>query len=222
MKTLITKTSAALASGVLLCALAAPANALIISYDEIVTGAVPDSPAPWLTANITNGTSGGLSGVNVTLTPGAVSPEFITSIFFSLSGEYTLSDPTTTPDISRNNCNGSAPAGTGPWQMCMSFGASDQWSTSDGAVSFFLRGIRESNFVYNSDGWRSVAHVQGIVGDQSCSSWVGDYIGQGGIAPSNSGECTTTTSVPEPGTLGLLGLGLAGIGLSRRRSRVTA
>lgn len=156
MKTLITKTSAALASGVLLCALAAPANALIISYDDIVTGAIPDSPAPWMTASITNGTSGGLNGVNVTLTPRVVAPEFITSIFFSLRGEYTLSDPTTTPDFT-DACNGSAPAGTGPWQMCMSFSASDQWNTSDGAVSFFLRGIRESNFVYNSDGWRSVA-----------------------------------------------------------------
>ena len=222
MKTLLAKTSAALASGVLLCALAAPANALIISYDDIVTGAIPNSPAPWMTASITNGSSGGLSGVNVTLTPRVVSPEFITSIFFSLTGEYTLSDPTTTPDIRRSSCNGSAPANTGPWQLCYSFAPSDQWNTSDGAVSFFLRGMRENNFVYNSDGWRSVAHVQGIVGDQSCSSWIGDYVGTGGIAPSNSGACTTTTSVPEPGTLGLLGLGLAGIGLSRRRARVTA
>ncbi len=49
--------------------------------------------------------------------------------------------------------------------------------------SIFGSGAAEgSGFVYNSDGWRSVAHIQGIDGTPECSSsWVGDYIGQGGI-----------------------------------------
>jgi len=52
-------------------AIPAPANALVITYDDIATGAVPASGSPWLTATILN-TAG---GVNITLAPGVVSPE---------------------------------------------------------------------------------------------------------------------------------------------------
>lgn len=214
-----TKIWASAATAVGLWALAGPASALVITYDEIVTGNIPSGSSPWLTASILDITQDSTSGVNITLTPGVSSPEFITRIFFSLDTPYGGSgNLNTSPDLDLLNCNGRAPAGTGPWQLCMTFDPSDKWNDTAGPVSFFLAGLSESNFVSNSAGWLSVAHLQGIASE--CSAWVGSYNGTGRVAPKNDGHCSTTTPVPEPGTLGLLGLCLLGLGLVKRRTRV--
>ena len=114
----ITGLAVAICGSIAMFAVSTPASALTISYDSVVTGAVPASPSPWLTATITNVTG----GVNITLAPQVITPEFITAVFFSLSDHtFSAAEPITSPDIDIEHCTGSAPAGTGPFQFCVAF-----------------------------------------------------------------------------------------------------
>lgn len=77
---------------------------------------------------------------------------------------------------------------------------------------FVLDGLVD--FIGNGDPTNSTfaAHVR--YGDD-CSGWVSD----GNTESQSSGSCGST-SVPEPGVIGLLAIGLLGIGIARRRTNI--
>jgi hypothetical protein len=217
---MLSKVNSGFALAAVLSALTLPANAMLLTYDDLLTGATPSSGTPWLTADITNLQD--KSGVSMTLDVGVSSPEFVTDIFFSLLSTANLSkvaDPATSPDIALSKCNSasSAPANAGPWQLCLAFAPNLQVADPS-KISFTLLGLLESDFVANSAGWFSVAHIQGV--QPNCSAWVGAY-SNGTVAPSSGGSCA---SVPEPETwtllsTGVIAMGLAGFFRRRRAAR---
>lgn len=82
---------------------------------------------------------------------------------------------------------------------------------SPNSLFFVLDGA--VNFLTNGDPTNSTfaAHVR--YGDD-CSGWVSD----GNTESQSSGSCGST-SVPEPGVIGLLAIGLLGLGVARRRTK---
>ena len=181
-----------------LCGAAGTANALVIQFDSVITGYTPATGgAPWLTATVLDTTD----GVNITFSTTLANPEFITDVYFALTSGVSCS-------------SGRSPAGTGPYELCYLFDPNAQWAGP--SFTQFFAGYSESNFDIGTSGWIAAAHIQGIQPD--CSGWIGAY--GGGTVNNGSGSCGST-SVPEPATLGLFGLGLLGLGLGFGRRRKT-
>ena len=72
---------------------------------------------------------------------------------------------------------------------------------------FLLNG--DVTFATNTDGGTFAAHVRYF---ENCSGWVSD----GPSDPTDSGNCGGSTTVPEPGIIGLLAIGLLGVAGVRR------
>lgn len=214
---------------------AAAPIATTISLDTVYVGGTPDGTAPWLTAEFTSsvGSTTGtlvLTSHTPNFVQGLNSPKAVIGWGFYL--DQGISDLVCANDggncADNNSLYNPDSFNTGPVPGIFNLGFG--WSSGSRFVGgdsatynlTFLNALTGNPFVENAFGWSSVAHVQGItsVTGDCVSGWI--VSGNGDVATDN-GSCTTPpVVVPEPGELGMFGLGLlfAGLflGLRRRHS----
>lgn len=217
-------------------ALPAMATQQTINLGTVATGNIPDGTAPWLTA--TYDWTSGSNTVTLDLTSNLGGSDFV----FKTPGWAFWLDPT--DSLMKVTCDSTNISGgcTNAGSAIGSFTASPPWLgkynllfswtsanlfTNGSTASYTLTfdsGLTADPFGSNNVGLLSYAHVQGITG--GCS---GKIVAIGPNGSSSEGKFGGTacieppTNVPEPGALGMFGLGIGVIGLflglRRRRFR---
>lgn len=200
-----------------------------INLDAVFTGGTPDGTAPWLTAQFTS-TMGSKTGTLVLssasdFVQGLNSKKATVGWAFYLDQGVSGLTCTTGKCADNNAFYDASGLNTGPVPGIFNLGFG--WSSGNRFIAgdsvtynlTFSNALTGNPFGPNGSGLWSVAHVQGITGSCETSGWIvsGDASGAGGSA-----SCSTTPPpvvVPEPGELGMFGLGLlfAGLFLGLRR-----
>lgn len=207
-----------------------------IALNTVFTGSTPDGTAPWLTATFSwvPGNMNGTLLLSAKLSSGVYVSDFVANTPNNGWVFYLSSLPSSTSSCASGNCPsisiGSQSFGPVRGGFNLGFGwnppPSSRFDGTDSAVIDLNFGSAlgtSSPFIANADGWLSAAHVQGIGPKGKCSG----YIVSGTGTPQRGSPCSGTTppptNVPEPGVLGMfgLGLGLTGlfVGFRKRRRR---
>ncbi|MDE2466475.1 MAG: PEP-CTERM sorting domain-containing protein [Alphaproteobacteria bacterium] len=216
----------ALATAVAFAATATPAFAVPISQtiqlNQVYTGSTPDGPAPWLKATFTQT---GMDTGTLTLTSLLGGSDFLQGLnsakstigwaFYlnqSLSGLSCSSGACATNNALFGGSYNSGPV-PGLFNLAFGWSSGSRFDGTDSAIYdlTFASNLSGNPFGANDSGWWSVAHVQGIGPNGSCSGWI---VSGDGTLGSGSGPCggTPPPNVPEPGALGMFGLGVLLIG----------
>lgn len=204
-----------------------------LNLNTVIVGYTPDGPAPWLKATFTSET-GSTTGT-LTLTSLLTSTDFVQGAN-GVSGWAFYLDPAIT-SLGNISCTaGNCPDSTwisginsgpipGPFNLAFGWTSSDRFNGTDTATFTltFDSALAGNPFIENSSGWSSYSHVQGIVGTQTCSGYIGS--GSGTVDQSQLNGSCSATNVPEPTALGMFGFGTLLIGVFlglRRRHRFTS